>query len=83
MHISSDSFRTVHQKTVHHNLGRRGPKELALNALAYCSGISASVALFVSSQLDPRIRPLAFLNKTQIQMREMAEENNFSIPKQP
>ena len=30
-------------------------------------------------EMDPRIRPLAFLNKTQ--MREMAEENNFSIPR--
>ena len=28
--------------------------------------------------MDPRICPLAFLNKTQ--MREMAKENNFSTP---
>ena len=49
MNVSPDSFRTVHQKTVHHNLGRRGPKDRALTAVAYCSGISSSVALLMSS----------------------------------
>ena len=51
MHISPDSFGTVYQKTVHHNSSSRGPKELALTALAYCSEISSLVAFLVSSRV--------------------------------
>ena len=43
MNVSPDSFRTIHQKTARHNLGRRGTKERALTAMAYCNGISSSV----------------------------------------
>lgn len=49
--IPADSFKTVHQKTALHNLGKKsGEPSRAITCLAYANGISSSVALLLSSR---------------------------------
>ena len=48
--IPLDSAKIVHQKTAFHNLGRRGNNSRALTCMAYASGMSSTVAMFLSSR---------------------------------